>query len=358
MKIIDLYIIRKFLGTFFFMVAILMSIAVIFDVSEKIDDFLKNEAPIKAILLDYYVNFVLYYGNLFSALLIFISVIFFTSKMASNTEIVAVLCNGVSFRRMMLPYFISASLLAGMSLYFNHYVIPEANKVRLDFENRYIRNPYRFLERNIHRQINPGEFIYFESYNNTQNIGYRFSAEKWEGNIMKEKLMSQSVVWDSTLKKWRVNDYTLRKFNGEKETLSKGRTMDTIFNFLPSDFEMRITNIEAMNYNELHAFIEKEKMKGSDNIEFYEIEKHQRSSWPFATYVLTLIGVSISSRKVRGGIGLHIANGLLICVTYILCMKVTTVYSTNAGLDPLIAVWLPNIIFGLLSVVFYIKAPK
>lgn len=358
MKKIDIYIIRKFLTTLFFLFIVLMSIAIIFDISERIDDFLKTSPPLKAIAFEYYLNFVIFYGNLFSSLLIFIAVIFFTAKMASNTEIVAILSSGVSFNRLLFPYFISATILAGFSLYANHWLVPDANKKRLDFENTFVRNPYQNTERNIHIQSNPGEFIYFESYNVKLNKGWKFSLEKWEGAELKFKIMAANCTWDTVKQKWLLENYYSRKIDGMKETITEGKKLDTILNLNPTDFEKRLTNTEMMNYAELNKFIDDETKAGSEFIPFYEIEKHQRSSYPFAAFVLTLIGVAVASRKVRGGIGLHIAFGLLICVTYILAMKVTTVYATNAGLNPLIAVWIPNFLFGIFSIYLYKKAPK
>lgn len=335
-----------------------MSIAIIFDVSERIDDFIKTDPPVGAIIFEYYVNFIIFYGNLFSSLLIFITVIFFTAKMASNTEIVAILSSGVGFNRLLLPYFLAAILLAGFSLYANHWLVPDANKKRLDFENTYIRNPYQNTERDIHIQTAPGEFIYFESYNVKYNKGYKFSLEKWEGTELKLKIMAASCQWDTTANQWRLDGYFIRQIEGLKETVREGLRLDTALNLSPKNFEKRLTNTEMMNYRELDKFIEDETRSGSEYIPFYEVEKHQRSSYPFAAFVLTLIGVSVASRKVRGGIGLHIAFGLLLCVSYILAMKVTTVYATNAGLNPLAAVWIPNALFGILSVYLYKKAPK
>ena len=358
MKKLDLYIIRKFLTTVFFLFIILMSIAVIFDISERIDDFLESNPPLSAIIFEYYLNFIIFYGNLFSSLLIFITVIFFTAKMASNTEIVAILSSGVSFNRLLLPYFISATFLALFSLYANHWLVPNANKKRLNFENTYVHNPFQYTEHNIHIQTNPDEHIYFESYNPKALKGWTFSLEKWEGTEMKQKIMAAVCSWDTLKNLWTLERYYLRKLEGMKEIVTSGSKLDTVLNLHPKDFEKRLTNTEMMDYAELNEFINDEIKTGSEFIPFYEIEKHQRSSYPFAAFVLTLIGVSVASRKVRGGIGLHIAFGLLICVTYILAMKITTVYATNAGLYPFIAVWIPNALFGIFAIYLYKKAPK
>ena len=340
------------------MLGIIMLIAIIFDISERIDDFLNGNAPLGAIIKDYYFNFVVYYANLFNSLLIFISVIFFTSKMASDTEIIAILNSGMSFNRLLLPYFIAASILAFASLYLNHYVIPGANKKRLQFENTYIRNPYLFKDRNVHRQIKPGEFIYIESYNTENNTGYQFSMENWEGFTLKSKLNASMLRWDTTKNNWKIENYFIRKLNGEKERIIEGINMDTVLGFTPKEFTRRLNNIEMMTTPQLNNFIKRKTLEGSDELPWYYIEKHQRSSYPFSTYILVLIGVTIAGKKIRGGIGLHIVYGLLICVTYILIMKVSTVYATNAGLDPLAAVWLPNILFAGLAVYLLRFAPR
>ena len=341
------------------MLGLIMVIAIIFDISEKIDDFLEKEAPIKAIVFDYYVNFVLHYGNLFNFMLIFISVIFFTAKMAQNTEIVAILSSGVSFRRLLLPYFIGATVLASISFYMNHWVLPEANKVRLEFEEQYIRNKAHYsADFNIHKVLQEGENIYIRKFRLLNNRGYKFALEQWNGTELTNKIIAQSISWDSTKQKWVIEGWRWRKINGMEETLERGRVIDTVLNMHPSDFASRINKVEAMNSNELDAYIEEKRKEGSDYVPFYEIEKHQRSSYPFATYILTLIGVSVASRKVRGGIGLHIAFGLLMCGIYILCMKITSVFATNAGVNTMIAVWIPNLVFGIVAIVLFNKAHK
>lgn len=335
-----------------------MAIAIIFDISERIDDFIEKDAPLRAIIFEYYLNFVLFYSNLFSALLIFISVIFFTAKMAQDTEIVAILSGGVSFKRLLLPYFIASTFLVVCSLGLNHWLIPEANKIRLNFEEVYIRNKFYNSERDIHKEISPGQFVYFEQFRTDWNKGFKFSLEQWDNTKMIDKITAKQIIWDSTRQKWVLSDYVWRKINGTDETIIIGASMDTTLNIHPEDFAERLNFVEAMNTNELDKYIAKEIQEGSIYVPYYEIEKHSRTAYPLATYILTLIGVSISSRKVRGGIGLHIAFGLLICGIYILCMKVTSVFATNAGLDAFIAVWIPNIIFGIIGLYMFYKAPK
>jgi len=355
---LDRYIVKKFLGTFFFILTLLMSIAAIFDVSEKIDDFIKSGAPLKAILFDYYVNFIIHYGNLFSPLLIFISVIWFTGKMAHQTEIVAILSGGVSFRRFLWPYFLSATFLAGLSLYLNHYQLPIANKERLQFEEDYVRNKFHINDKNLHREIEPGTIVYFESFSYQQSFGYQFSIERWDEGRLVYKLLADKATCDST-NHWLIENYFIRTYDSEnKERIRTGRRMDTIIPFNPSDLGQRNTVASALTTPELNKFIEREKLKGSDQVPFYLLEKHQRTSLPFATYILTLIGVSIASRKVRGGIGLHIALGFTIAIIYIFFMKISAVAATNSGLEPMIAVWIPNIIFLGLGAYIYQKTPK
>jgi lipopolysaccharide export system permease protein len=358
LKLLDWYIIRKFLGTFFFSLALIICIAIIFDISEKMDDFLERKAPLRAILFDYYFNFIPYFANLFSPLFVFISVIFFTARLALNTEIVAILGSGVSFRRMLRPYFIAASVLALLSWYFNGWVIPHSNKVKLAFENTYIKNPVRFEDRNIHRQIAPGTFIYLESYNNIENTGFRFSLEKIEEGKRTMYLNSERIQWDSTSQKWKIHNYYFRNINGMHETIRTGNELDTVLNLNPSNFRRRMNIVDAMDTPALNQFIEDEKMEGSANVNTYLVEKYRRISIPIATFILTLIGVSLSSKKVRGGIGVQLGFGIGLSFTYILFMQISNTFAINGIMPPFIAVWLPNIIFSIIALVLLRNAPK
>jgi lipopolysaccharide export system permease protein len=357
-KKIDLYILRKFLGTFFFSISLIIVIVIVFDISEKIEDFIEKDAPLSAIILDYYFNFIPYFVNLFSPLFTFIAVIFFTSRMASRAEIVAILSSGVSFYRMLYPYMLASVVIAAMSLYLNNFVIPNSNKKRIAFEERYIRNPYRNQDRHIHRQIATGTYIYMENYNNRDNIGENFSIDKLRDGKLYYKLMSDYIQWDSTSNKWQIHGYFIRYINGMNESIKTGMRLDTTFNFTPKDFGRKLVNIETMNYHELNRFIDDEKMKGAAGIEMYEIEKFSRIAFPFATFILTLIGVSLASRKVRGGIGLHIGLGLLISFSLILFMRITTVFAQSGLMHASLAVWIPNILFGCLAAYLLKKAPK
>jgi lipopolysaccharide export system permease protein len=357
--IIDRYIIWKFLGTFFFAIVLIMGIAVIFDISEKIDDFLENSVSLNEIIFKYYLNFIPYFAVLFSSLFIFISVIFFTSKMAYNTEIIAILNSGMSFRRMMYPYFLSAVFLSLFSYSLSDFVIPKANRVRLEFEERYIHSrPVSFNQRNVHKQIEPGVYIYMESYSNVSEIGYRFSMEQFEDGHLVSKLLSDYIRWDSTKTKWTIHNYYIRELNGIKETITEGKMIDTTLNMHPDEFKRRMNFVETMSISELNDFIDHLRLQGSDNIEAFIIERDKRVAFPFSTFILTLIGVSLSTRKVRGGIGVHIGTGLLLAFSYILFMQFSSQFAISGAVSPLIAAWIPNILFAIIGLFLYRMAPK
>ena len=358
MKKLDWYIIKKFLGTFFFAIFLILIIVIIFDISEKIDDFLESEAPLKAIIFDYYLNFIPFFANLFSPLFIFISVIFFTSKIADNTEVIAILNSGMSFWRLLLPYLIAAVFLASTSFVLGNFVIPPANKTRIDFENKYIKNKFRFRGKNIHLQLQKGQYAYMESYNSTKDIGYKFALENIKDGKLQSKLNSNYIQWDSIAGKWQVNKWQIREFLEEGEKLSKGERLDTLINLKPSDFKTRLSKVETMNYFELNDYIKDEEIKGTANIVYHKIEKNKRMAFPFASIILTIIGVAVASRKTRGGIGMHLGAGLLISFSYILFMQISTTYATNGNLSPALAVWLPNILYLFLGMFLVLKAPK
>jgi lipopolysaccharide export system permease protein len=359
LKIIDRYILSKFLGTFFFILAMVTAIAIVFDISEKIDDFLRTNAPLGKIITEYYLNFIIYYGNLFSPILIFLSVILFTSKMAQQSEIITIICGGVSFNRFLRPYFIGATFLALISLGFNHYALPKANKIRLNFEEIYVRNKFRIHDKNLHREIEPGTIIFFESYSTDYNIGRKFSLEKWEGKTLKYKLLSDLAIWDTTQQSWTVERFYEKIYLENGEQIRSGKQIkDTTFNFTPKDLGVRPNIASSMITSELNDFIKRETMKGNSQVPFFLIEKHQRTSMPFATYVLVIIGVCLSGRKVRGGIGVNLALGVAIAIIYVFLMRVTSVAATNAGFNPLIAVWIPNFAFAILAFYIYWRTPK
>jgi lipopolysaccharide export system permease protein len=358
LKKLDIYIIKKFLGTYFYAIALIIAIVIVFDFSEKLDDFINKQPPLNKIIFEYYLNFIPYFANLFTALFTFIAVIYFTSKLANDSEIIAMLSSGVSFTRILLPYMISAGVIALFSLILINFIIPPANRVRLEFENTYFKAEYRNRDRNIHMQVQPDVYIYLESYNNRHNIGQKFSMEQFKDGKLVSKMFCDYIKWDTATNVWTANHYYIREFDGIYEKITKGKAIDTAINMYPDDFSRRLNIVETMNYFELNEFIDAQKLKGSDNIETYLIEKYRRTSFPFATFILTIIGISLASRKVRGGIGLHIGLGILIAFTYVMFMQVSTVFATNGNMNPLLAVWLPNIIYTAIALVLYKYAPK
>lgn len=358
LKILDWYIIKKFLGTFFFSISLILAISIVWDITEKLEDFIQKKAPISAIVFDYYLNFIPYFAAMLAPLFIFIAVIYFTARMAANTEIVAILSGGVSFMRLLRPYFIAAAFLASITYYAGSWLVPNSNKIRLDFEYTYIFNQFVYSGRNFHRQIAPGEFIYMETFNNLKNSGLRFSLERIESGKVNYKLSSETIRWDSTGKKWILENYVARSLMDSAETIRSGKKMDTAMAFLPSEFSRRLESVEMMDDRELDAFIRSEKAKGSDNLDFYMVEKYSRIASPFSTFILTLIGVSLASRKVRGGIGLQIVFGLFLSFTYIFFMQLSNTFAFYGGLHPLIACWIPNLIFLVVALVLLRLAPK
>ncbi len=359
LKILDIYVIRKFLSTFLLSIVLILSIVVIFDLSEKIDDFLESGARLKAILFDYYLNFIPYFGVLFSSLFAFIAVIYFTSRMAYNTEIIAILSSGMSFRRFLLPYLISAIFIAGVSFYLSDQVIPQANKVKLDFEERYVKKaPVNFKTKDFHRQIEPGVYVYLHSYSNVSKVGYQFTIEKFENGELVSKMSADQIRWDTTVNKWRARRYYIRTIDGLHETLEEGRQIDTTLAMHPDDFKMRLTIVETMSLKELDEFIKDQLMKGETNVTSYQIERHNRLAFPFSTFILTLIGVSVSSRKMRGGMGMQIALGVVISFTYLLFTQFSKQFAIGGMLPVMVAVWLPNVFFSIVAVFLVRLAPR
>lgn len=353
---IDKYIIKKFLGTFFFIFILIMSISMVFDVADKLPDFIERDAAWSEILFIYYSNFIIYYGFQFIYMLNFISVIWFTSKMAQNTEIVPILSSGTSFNRFLRPYFFSASVLVVLTILMYNFVLPPSNKARLDFEEKYYRT--HFLPISGKKQVTPGTMVSFGSYDIVSQTITNLAIETWSGEKLESIFKAYRAKGDSTSKKWNIINFEVRIFGERDDRLYTGTDTDTSFNFSLTDIIYRDNVIEAMNYKELNAFIEKERLRNSDKIPVYLIEKYNRFAAPFAIYILTLIGVSVSSRKSRGGLGINIAIGLSICVLYIFSMKMTTVAALNVGLSPFSAVWLPNIIFAFIGIWLYKIAPK
>ena len=357
-KIIDWYIIKKYLGTFSFTLAIFTVIIVIFDVSEKLDDFLRHEAPVSEIIFSYYAGFIPFYLNFLSPLINFIAVIFFTAKMADQTEIVPILSSGVSFKRFLRPYIISSTVIFLVTLIFNLFIIPETNQLKIDFENTYINPKSDNSKMFTHMQIDKDSYVYIENFDNNQRVGYKFILEKFSGDNLKEKLIADKITWDSLKLKWKIDNYSIRKIDGLKESMTSGISKDTTLDMRPTDFEIYDNIYQAMNMNELNDRIEKEKTRGTDVMVDLQLEKYKRFVYPLSAYILTLMGVSLSSRKVRGGIGLPLGIGIFLSFAYIIFIQFANMFALKGGLPPLFAVLIPNVIFGILGVYLLIKAPK
>lgn len=359
-KLIDKYIIRKFLGTFFFCLVLILTIAVVFDFTEKIDNFMEKSAPVKAIIFDYYFNFVPYFATLFAPLFVFISVIFFTSKMAVNTEIIAILNSGMSFKRMMWPFFLSALVIAIFTFALTNFVIPKSNLIRMEFENKYYRaTSRRITVENIHRQVFPNVLVYMGTFNPLSQRGQNFTIEQFnDSNRLVSKLSATSVVYDTVKNKWTAMNYNIRKIIGNEEEITWGRSLDTTLIIGPDDFSRDPGFVGTMTYRELNNYIVLLRMQGSDELKLFLIEKHKRIANPFAIFILSLIGVSLSSKKVRGGIGMNIGIGLMLSFSYILFLQFASQFSLKGNLGPMLAMWIPNIIYSIVAIVLYKMAPK
>ena len=356
---LDWYIIKKFLGTYFFAIALIISIAVVFDVNENIDKFINNKAPIKAIVFDYYMNFIPYFSNLFSPLFVFIAVIFFTSKLAENSEIIAMFSTGMSFKRLMRPYMISAAFIALLTYGLGAYVIPKGNVTRLDFEDRYKKKKKQEYVRNVQLEVDSGVIAYIERYENYNKTAYRFSLDKFKGKQLVSHLTARSATYDTTsVHKWTLKNYMIRHMDGMKETITKGDRLDSIIKMEPQDFLIMKGQQQTMTSPELKEYITKQKQRGFANIKEFEIEYYQRIAMSFAAFILTTIGVSLSSRKVKGGMGLYLGIGLALSFSYILFQTVSATFAINGNTPPLLAVWFPNILYTFIAIYLYRKAPK
>ena len=356
-KRIDRYIIRKYFGTFLLSMVLILSICVVFDVAEKIDDFHESNAPLRAIIFDYYMNFIPYFANMLTPLFSLISVIFFTSKMAYNTEIVAMLAGGISFHRIARPYMIVA-LLIGLGLFgLVGYVIPRSNEVRLNFEDKYIQKFKADMAMNVQFELEPGIIVYIERYEASRNRGVHFSLEEIHGKTLVSRMTAQHIICDSA-NHWHVTDYLIRHFDGMYETIEQGQQLDTMIAMDPSDFYVTGEQAPQMTNPELHHYMQKQKARGMGSIQAFENEYYQRFSMPFSVIILTFIGLSLSAQKVRGGTGLHVGIGIGISAVYILFNTVSTTFAVNGTMPILLAVWLPNMIFGIVAALLYVKVPK
>ncbi len=350
-KIIDRYIIKKFLGTYVFAILLLLAIVVMFDVNEKLDSFLK--APLRATIVDYYVNFLPYFANQFSPLFTFIAVIFFTSKLAGNSEIIAMLSAGISFRRLLRPYMFSAAVIAAFTFVLDAYIIPPANIKRINYTDTYVKNRRVDYGSNIMLMVAPGEIAYMSRYDNTTKTGVRFSLESFDDEKrLSSRMTAQTIKWD-TLYLWKAYDYVIRDFDGERERIRKGRQIDTMIPFEPRDFLIAKNDHEKMTTPALSAYIERQKTRGVANIQSFQVEYHRRFAMTAAAFILTIIGMSLSSRKTKGGIGLNIGIGLILSFSYILFMTITQTFAVSGLTSAAVAMWIPNIIYTIIAVILY-----
>ncbi len=355
---LDLYIIKKFLGTYIFMISLILSIAVVFDINEKIDKFMSNSAPLNEIIFDYYVNFIPFYANLFSQLFIFLAVIFFTSKLASNSEIIAILSNGISFKRLLRPYMISAAIIAAFTFYMGSYVIPPANETRINFENKYIDPRQRKVgDRDIQFKVGPGTIVYFGNFDIESNTGYNFSIDHFDSLRLVSRLTAQSIRYDSAYS-WTIDNYQVRDFDGLEETITRGSSIDTTIQIVPNDFIIAKTDQQMMTTPELTRYIRSQKERGMGNIQAFQIEYHSRFASIFSAFILTLMGASISARKVKGGMGVNIGIGLGLSMAYILFMTISSSFAVKGNMSPFIAAWIPNLVFVIIAYFLYKKAPN
>lgn len=355
-KILDKYIIRNFLGTYIFAILLLLAIVIMFDVNEKLDSFMK--APLKATIVDYYINFLPDFANKFSPLFTFIAVIFFTSRLAGNSEIIAMFSAGMSFRRLLRPYMLSAAVIAAATFILSAYVIPPANIKRINYTNTYVKNKRVDYGSNIMLMVSPGQIAYMSRYDNISKTGHRFSLESFDGNKqLVSRMTAQSIKWD-TLYNWRVLDYVIRDFNHDREKITKGRSLDTIIPFEPRDFLISSTDHETMTSPELQEYIRRQKQRGVANTKSFEVENQRRYAMTAAAFILTIIGMTLSVRKVKGGMGLNIGIGLVLSFSYILFMTITQTFAISGMTSPMVAMWIPNFVYAIIAAVLYRRASR
>ena len=361
MKRIDRYIIAKFLGTYFFSIVLIISIGVVFDFNENIDRFTESQAPWRAIVMDYYLNFIPYYANLFSALFVFISVIFFTTKLADRSEIIAMISAGISRGRLLLPYMISAAIIAAMTFYLGAEVIPRSSVKRLAFENTYkkrIKNP-TYAEK-VQLQVDTGVIAYMEHFDGVSKTGIHFSLDKFENKKLVSHLSANTVQYDTLSDvryQWHLRDVTVRELRGMREKITHYNQMDSVIRMEPRDFLFIRNQQETMTNAELKDYIEKQRNRGSGNLSIFEVEYHKRFASPFAAFILSTIGMSLSSRKRKGGMGFSLGIGIALSATYILLQGISATFSTNAGMHPALAAWMPNILYSIIAIWLYKRAP-
>ena len=360
-KTIDWYIIKKFLTTYFFAIALIISISIVFDVNENLSKFTEYHAPLKAIVFDYYLNFIPYFSNLFSPLFVFIAVIFFTSKMAGNSEIISILAASISFRRMMRPYMISAALISLLTFYLGSYVIPKGTVIKQNFETLYKNKKRNNAAENVQLQVGKGIIAYIQHYDNNLKRGYGFSLDKFENKKLVNHMTASEIQYDTISNSkfhWKATSWRIRDMKGLKEKITSGNAIDTLILMEPTDLVFSKGQQETFTSPQLREYIDRQIDRGSTNVVQYEVEYHKRIASSFASFILTTIGVSLSSRKRKGGMGLYLGIGLALSFGYIMLQTVSATFAINAGTPAMLAAWIPNIIFAVVAWFCYRQAPR
>lgn len=356
-KLLDIFILKKYLGTFFFATLLILAVVTMFDITEKLDAFLT--APLKETLLDYFVSFLPYFANQLAPLFTFIAVIFFTTKLAGNSEIIAILSSGVSFNRFMRPYMIGAAVIAAMIFALSNYVIPPTNIKRIAYTNKYVKNVQVTTGVDIQLMARPGEVVYISRYENSSKTGYRFSFDKFKNKELVSRLTSQTITYDTArMYHWTAHNYMIRDFDGMKEKIRTGEKLDTIIPIEPRDFLISEDDQETLTTPQLSEYIENQKNRGVANIKAFEIEKERRYASTAAAFILTLIGVSLSAKKVKGGMGINIGIGLVLSFSYILFSTVTSQFAISGMTSPWVAMWIPNFLYLGIGLFLYYRARK
>ena len=358
---LDWYIIRKFIGTYIFSIVLIISIALVFDFNENLSKFTKYHAPWRAIVFDYYANFIPYYSNLFSPLFVFIAVIFFTSKLAGNSEIIAMLSSGVSFRRLMRPYMISCVLIASVTFYLNSFVIPHGTVIRQNFESLYRNSKKNTSAENVQLQVGKGTVAYIQHYDDRYKRGYGFSLDKFEGKKLVSHMTAMEIQYDTIADAkyhWKATNWKTRTLVGLRERIVTGDVKDTVILMEPTDLVYSKGQQETFTSPELLDYISKQTSRGSGNVVQYEVEFHKRIAMSFSSFILTIIGLSLSARKRKGGKGLYLGIGLGLSFGYIMLQTVSSTFAINAGTPPVLAAWIPNLIFAFIAYFCYRHAPR
>jgi lipopolysaccharide export system permease protein len=358
LKKLDWYIIFKFLGTFLYTILLFTAIAIVIDITEKIDDFLENDLSFIFIVGNYYLHFVPWIVLMLSSLFVLISVVFFTSRLANNSEIIAMLSGGVSFNRLLVPYILTSMLLTGVFLYFNHQVVPASNLARFEFEDQYVRPVDKSRDRNFHLQIAPDTLMYLQNYTEQTQTGNKFTLEYFKERDLKYKLSADQIKWMGDSIGWELVNIVERKDIGWKEEITEIKQDKRQLGFLPEILEEKVMLKETMTTPVLIDYIQEEKKRGGVNLDFFYVELYRRSTVPASTLILTIIGVSLTTRRARGGMGIHIVAGIVLGALYIAMLQFSVTFATKGNLDPLLASWLPNIVFAMISIWLLIRAPK